>query len=74
MAETELWKLGMDPMERLYYERKGRRKKAYEGKQRKALSGRGRQPAGSWRAGRAVVAAPAQEVPCPVCVMEGVCQ
>lgn len=60
MAGTELWKLGMDPMERLYYERKARRKRAYEGKQRKALSGRRRQPAGSNRTVRTVAAASAQ--------------
>lgn len=73
MAGTELWKLGMDPMERLYYERKARRKRSYDGKRRKTLSGRKRQAAGSCRAGRAVTAAPAQEVPCPVRVMGGVC-
>lgn len=74
MAGTELWKLGMDPMERLYYERKARRKRSYDGKRRKALSGRKRQPTGSFRAGRAVTAASAQEVTCPVRVLEGVCQ
>lgn len=74
MEGKDLRKLGMDPMERLYYERKDRRKRAYEGKQRKALSGRKRQSAGSSRAVRAVAAAPAQEVPCPVRVMEGFCQ
>lgn len=74
MAGTELRKIGMDPMERLYYERKDRRKRAYEGKQRKALSGRKKQSAGSGRTVRAVTAAPAQEVPCPIRVMEGFCQ
>lgn len=74
MAGTELWKLGMDPMERLYYERKDRRRRAYDGKQRKALSGSRRQAEGSSWAVRAVAAAPAQEVPCPVRVMEGFCQ
>lgn len=74
MAGTELRKLGMDPMERLYYERKDRRKRAYDGKRRKALSGGRRQPAGSRRTGRAATAAPAQEVPCPVRVTGGVCQ
>lgn len=68
MAGTELRKLGMDPMERLYYERKDRRKRAYDGKRRKALSGSRRQPAGSCRA------VTAQEVPCPIRVLEGVCQ
>lgn len=74
MAGTELRKIGMDPMERLYYERKDRRKRAYDGKRRKALSGRRRQAAGNCHAGRAVAAVPAQEVPCPVRVMGGVCQ
>lgn len=74
MAGTELWKLGMDPMERLYYERKARRKRSYDGKRRKALSGRKRQVAGSCRAGRVATATPTQEVPCPVRVMGGVCR
>lgn len=51
MVGTELWKLGMDPMEWLYYERKARRKRSYDGKRRKALSRRKRQAAGSSRAG-----------------------
>lgn len=68
MAGTELRKIGMDPMERLYYERKDRRKRAYEGKQRKALSGRRRQAAGSCHA------VTAQEVSCPVRVIGGICQ
>lgn len=74
MAGTELRKIGMDPMERLYYERKDHRKRAYEGKRRKALSGSRRQAAGSCRAGRAVTAASAQEVSCSVRVMGGFCQ
>lgn len=68
MEEKDLMKLGMDPMERLYYERKDRRKKAYEGKQRKALSRSRRQAAGSCRA------VTAQEVSCPARILEGVCQ
>lgn len=41
MSKMKLRELGMDPMERLYYERKDCRKKAYVAKQKKARS-RGR--------------------------------
>lgn len=68
MEGKDLRKLGMDPMERLYYERKDHRKRAYEGKRRKALSRSRRQAAGSCRA------VTAQEVPRPIRVLEGVCQ
>lgn len=68
MEGKDLRKLGMDPMERLYYERKDHRKRAYEGKRRKALSRSRRQAAGSCHA------VTAQEVPCPVRILEGVCQ
>lgn len=49
MAKTKLRELGMDPMERLYYERKDSRKKAYDSKRRKAVTRSRRMPAGSCR-------------------------
>lgn len=38
MAKQNFREIEMDPMERLYYERKDRRKKAYSARQRKAAS------------------------------------
>lgn len=35
MAKQKIYSCGMDPMELLYYERKARRKKAYEEKRKK---------------------------------------
>lgn len=38
MAKQNFRELEMDPMERLYYERKDRRKKAYSARKRKSLT------------------------------------
>lgn len=38
MAKQNFKEIEMDPMERLYYERKDRRKKAYAARKRKASS------------------------------------
>lgn len=46
MAKMKLIEFGMDdPMERLYYERQERRKKAYYAKHRRALKGNRKEPA-----------------------------
>lgn len=39
MTKQNLVEIEMDPMERLYYERKDFRSKAYDARKRKALSG-----------------------------------
>lgn len=42
MTKMNLREIGMDPMERLYYERQYCRKKAYAARQRKGLDSRQR--------------------------------
>lgn len=62
MAKTKLRELGMDPMERLYYERKDRRKRAYDGKRRKAVTRSRRMPSGSCQLDGVVTTASIQKV------------